>query len=356
MENHYIMKEAILKEDSPSRVTIFEESYLDLVEHIASKGTPKINRTGIDTKSCFSNNTLEHDMRGPALSRNYWEHFGYNPHDESGSQFSTHVLPLLVYRPLQFRIAWYETLMFLMGITDTNFLEKRDIKIWKGNTTREFLDSRGLNHLSEGDMGKGYGFQWRAFGDITDQIEELLQNMINDPFSRRHIVTAWNPNQLSDMALPPCHLLWQLNVDVDSNFDDRYYVDIQYYMRSSDVVFGLPFNMVSYSLINILICSYLDQITHKEWVPRMCYYVAGDAHVYENQLDYVEEMLDRSYENTRLRRNVNSLEPTLLMPSEYMAEATDDFDSFLKHHLHRGFDLIYTPQEKMKTPRPSMAV
>jgi thymidylate synthase len=209
--------------------------------------------------------------------------------------------PIITTRKVPLRIAFEETMFFLRGHTDTKLLEEKKINIWKGNTSREFLDSRGLKKLSAGDMGKGYGYQWRhwetpvidhmATSEVgykfvyevghTDQIVDLLQGLKRDPYGRRHVVTGWNPGQLHEMALPPCHMLHMYSVDPAGK------LHTSFVMRSNDVPYGLPFNIMGYALLNHIFAQYLG-LTPGELV-----YMGWDVHIYANQFKMVEEQLTR---------------------------------------------------------------
>jgi len=187
-------------------------------------------------------------------------------------------------------------MFFLRGETNTKLLEEKNINIWKGNTSREFLDKRGLNHLPVGDMGKGYGYQWRHWESVnpdhpdeimeTDQIAELLDGIKKDPYGRRHVVTGWNPGQLHEMALPPCHMLHMYSVEGDFTVHEGK-LNNCFVMRSNDVPFGLPFNIASYALINHIFAKHLGLI------PGELVYFGWDVHIYQNQMDMVTEILDR---------------------------------------------------------------
>ncbi len=200
-------------------------------------------------------------------------------------------------------------MFFLRGETNTKLLEDKNINIWKGNTTREFLDNRGLQHLPEGDMGKGYGYQWRHWENAvlndtltqhedlmmydvkeTDQIKDLLEGIKKDPLGRRHVVTGWNPGQLSVMALPPCHMLQMHSVEPDTGEfsvgDGKLHTC--FVMRSNDVPFGLPFNIMSYALINHIFAKHLGLI------PGDLVYMGWDVHIYQNQMEMVDEILQRT--------------------------------------------------------------
>jgi len=202
--------------------------------------------------------------------------------------------PIITTRRVAFRIAFEETMFFLRGGRQTKELEDKNIKIWTGNTTREFLDNRGLTWLDEGDMGYGYGHQWRNFGGFdakdspddwhyngVDQVTTMLNDMAKDPYSRRHLITAWNPQQLYGMALPPCHILHHYQVTPDGKLNSAFL------MRSNDVPFGLPYNIMGYALLNHLFAEYLG------YQPGELVYMGTDVHIYHNQFAMVEEQLKR---------------------------------------------------------------
>jgi thymidylate synthase len=244
------------------------QNFKDLLTDVMQNGIDKEDRTGIGSRAVF----------GRMLRWNLADGF-----------------PADTLRKVPFRIAFEETMFFLRGETDTKKLEEKKINIWKGNTSREFLDKRGLNHLPEGDMGKGYGYQWRHWetpGDTTkithtDQIADLLKGLKKDPFSRRHIVTGWNPGQLNQMALPPCHMMHMHSVEGQfAGINGK--LNTCFVMRSNDVPFGLPFNIMSYALMNQIFAQHLDM------QPGDLVYFGWDVHIYQNQFAMVEEMLQRT--------------------------------------------------------------
>lgn len=247
------------------------QNYLDLLRDVKENGVDKSDRTGIGSRAVF----------GRMLRWDLAQGF-----------------PIQTTRKVPLRIAFEETMFFLRGETQTKILEEKKINIWKGNTTREFLDKRGLTHLPEGDMGKGYGYQWRHWETPnggwapkeTDQIKELLEGIKKDPLGRRHVVTGWNPGQLNEMALPPCHMLHMHSVEpMSAEFTtggDRLHTC--FVMRSNDVPFGLPFNIMSYALINHIFAKHLGL------TPGDLVYMGWDVHIYQNQMDMVDEMLTRT--------------------------------------------------------------
>jgi thymidylate synthase len=254
------------------------DNYKDLIRDILDNGVDKPDRTGVGSRAVFGR-MLRWD-----LAKGF---------------------PIQTTRRVPFRIAFEETMFFLRGETNTKLLEEKNINIWKGNTSREFLDKRGLQHLPEGDMGKGYGYQWRQWEtpkyddeksqceDLdmyqileTDQIANLLTGLRNDPYGRRHVVTGWNPGQLHEMALPPCHMLHMYSAEGDFTVD-KGKLNNCFVMRSNDVPFGLPFNIASYALINHIFAKHLGM------QPGELVYFGWDVHIYQNQMDMCKEMLER---------------------------------------------------------------
>lgn len=230
-----------------------EQAYLDLMQSILDLGIESKDRTGIGTLSIFGSK-LEFDLNGK--------------------------LPLLTTKKMFSKGIIEELLFFLRGETDTKLLEAKGVNIWKGNTSREFLDSVGLNHLPEGSLGKGYGYQWRNFGGV-DQIKELIDGLKNNPTSRRHIVSAWNAGELKEMALQPCHMFFQMYVRNNK-------LSCQFYMRSVDVFLGLPFNIASYALLTYLVAEMLNMQTDK------LIFVGGDTHLYMNHLEQAKVQISRT--------------------------------------------------------------
>lgn len=259
------------------------QNYLDLLQDILDNGFDKTDRTGVGSRSVFGR-SLRWD-----LSKGF---------------------PIITTRRVAFRIAFEETMFFLRGERDTKKLEDKKIFIWKGNTSREFLDGRGLDHLDEGDMGYGYSHQWRNFGGIdggwrgVDQIANLVDGLRNDPYSRRHIVTAWNPQQVDETPLPPCHILHQYQVTPDGKLNSSFI------MRSNDIGYGLPYNIMGYAFLNIAFAKLVGL------EPGELVYFGGDAHIYHNQFDMVKAQLQRTpYElpTLKINKSLNTLEDLLTL-------------------------------------------
>eukprot|EP00124_Ichthyophonus_hoferi_P003015 Ihof_evm5s235 gene=Ihof_evmTU5s235 len=243
-----------------------EYQYLDLVRHILEKGAVKGDRTGTGTISVFGAQ-MRFSLRNNRL-------------------------PLLTTKRVFWRGVAEELLWFISGDTNANSLKEKDIHIWDGNGSKQFLDNLGLHDREEGDLGPVYGFQWRHFGaeykDMhydykgqgKDQLAEVIETIKKNPDDRRMIMTAWNPLALPYMALPPCHLLCQFYV---ANGE----LSCQMYQRSADMGLGVPFNIASYSLLTIMI-AHICGLKPGEFI-----HVLGDAHVYSNHVDALKEQLLR---------------------------------------------------------------
>jgi thymidylate synthase len=235
------------------------------------KGTEKMDRTGTGTLSYFSPPDLNFSLLNDSL-------------------------PLLTTKTVPFKTVLKELLFFISGKTDTKYLKDQGVHIWDGNTSTEFISARGLPY-QEGDMGPSYGFQWRHSGaqyvnkdtdytnQGTDQLMELINGLKTDPDSRRHIICAWNPNDITKMALPPCHALYQVWTREDAG---KRYITAKMYQRSADSFLGVPFNIASYAILTHILGYMTGYIPER----LVCSY--GDYHIYLNHLDQVKEQLTRS--------------------------------------------------------------
>lgn len=239
-----------------------DADYLALCKRILKEGKLRHNRTGIAAYSRFGER-LDIDLKK-----------GF---------------PLLTTKRVFWNGVVRELLWFLSGSTDTTLLSRAGVHIWDGNTTRTALDARGLKDYQVGEAGPIYGWQWKNFGaDYTgfscrpgvDQITEVIKQILKDPTSRRHIVTAWNPNDLDKMALPPCHIMYQFYVDDGE-------LSCQMYQRSVDVGLGLPFNIASYALLTHLI-AHVTGLGVGRLI--MC---LGDTHIYTTHREGILEQMSR---------------------------------------------------------------
>jgi len=222
-------------------------------------------------------------------------------------------IPLLTTKQMAWKTCLKELLWFIQGKTDNRLLQTAGVHIWDDNASRDFIESRGLSHYAEGDLGPIYGHQWRHFnagysghetdytGKGVDQLAEIIR-CLKDPverFSRRLIMSAWNPCQLAEMALPPCHVLCQFNVDNQNR------LSCALYQRSGDVGLGVPFNIASYSFLTHLLAKHCGLVTH-EFV-----YYLGNAHIYDDHVEALKpQLLRRPFpfprvEITVLRDNID---------------------------------------------------
>ena len=204
-------------------------------------------------------------------------------------------IPILTTKRVAVKTCFEELFWFIRGSTSNHELQAKNVHIWDGNSTREFLDSRGLYDRECGDLGPVYGFQWRHFNakyvdsktDYTGQGIDQLQTIIDDlkdpemRTSRRMILTAWNPCQLEEMALPPCHMTCQFHVR------DGKYLSCAMFQRSGDVGLGVPFNIASYSILTHILANHCGLIAD-EFV-----YFLGNCHIYEDHLDALKEQIER---------------------------------------------------------------
>ncbi len=220
--------------------------YLDLLEHVLVKGTDRGDRTGTGTRSVFG-----YQMRFD-LSRGF---------------------PVTTTKKLHLRSIIHELLWFLAGDTNVKYLNDNGVTIWD-----EWADENG-------DLGPVYGKQWRSWpgedGQTIDQIRNLLAQLRKNPESRRLIVTAWNPAEVDQMALPPCHCLFQFYVA-----DGR--LSCQLYQRSADIFLGVPFNIASYALLTMMVAQ-VSGLKPGDFV-----HTLGDAHLYANHFEQAREQLRRT--------------------------------------------------------------
>jgi len=245
--------------------------YLNHMKNILDNGDIKDDRTGTGTRSIFG---------------------GQFRFDISNS------VPILTSKFVPFQLTIKELLFFLRGETDTKLLEKIGVNIWKGNTSREFLNSHGLSHYEEGDMGGMYGFVLNAIGaeykgckeDYTgkgiNQLEKLIKGLKEDPWSRRHLITTFCPKLVETGVLYPCHtIIAQFNV---SEKNGKKYLSGHFYNRSADWFLGFPINILSHAILIYIIAKMCDYLPYELIIS------TGDSHLYLNHLKQSEEQLKRS--------------------------------------------------------------
>lgn len=224
--------------------------YHELLNHILENGEVRLNRTGIDTVGVF----------------------GYQMRFDLNDGF-----PLLTTKRVHLKSIIYELLWFLSGDTNNKTLQNNGVKIWDAWSTPEQTAKFGRE---ENDLGPIYGKQWRNFNGV-DQISKAIEQIKNTPYSRRIIVSAWNPPDVDSVCLPPCHTLFQFYVQNNK-------LSCQLYQRSADVFLGVPFNIASYSLLTMMV-AHVCNLQLGEFV-----HTFGDAHIYINHLDQVELQLSRA--------------------------------------------------------------
>lgn len=221
------------------------KTYLDLLSHVLENGTDRGDRTGTGTRSVF----------------------GYQMRFDLCKGF-----PVTTTKKLHLRSIIYELLWFLKGETNVKWLQENGVSIWN-----EWADEKG-------ELGPVYGYQWRSWpapdGNSIDQITGLVKSLKENPNSRRHIVSAWNPALVDDMALPPCHTMFQFYVA-----DGK--LSCQLYQRSADIFLGVPFNIASYALLTMMLAQVCD-LEVGDFV-----HTFGDAHIYHNHFEQAKEQLSR---------------------------------------------------------------
>lgn len=264
-----------------------ERQYLDLVQRIIRTGVRRSDRTGTGTISLFGTHMRFCLRQG--------------------------TLPLFTTKRVFFRGVAEELLWFIRGSTDSTELDRKGVKIWNDNGSRAFLDRMGFQDREVGDLGPVYGFQWRHFGakyitqheDYTgkgvDQLSEIIQQIRENPDSRRIVMSAWNPVDIPKMALPPCHVLCQFYV---ANGE----LSCLLYQRSCDMGLGVPFNVASYALLTHMI-AHVTGLRPGDLVHTM-----GDTHVYLNHIEALQ---------TQIERTPTSFPKIVFTPREGLKEITD---------------------------------
>ncbi len=226
------------------------QQYLDLLSHVMDKGVDRMDRTGTGTRGVF----------------------GYQMRFDLKDGF-----PMVTTKKLHLKSIIHELIWFLAGDTNIEYLKANKIRIWD-----EWADENG-------DLGPVYGKQWRRWespdGRLIDQISAVIEQIKTNPFSRRHMVSAWNPADIEGMALPPCHCLFQFHVAPQATGPGR--LSCQLYQRSADIFLGVPFNIASYALLTHMIAQVCN-LDVGDFV-----HTLGDAHIYSNHFEQVQEQLTR---------------------------------------------------------------
>lgn len=270
--------------EESKQVATGDYEYFRLLRLIMDKGKFKPDRTGTGTISYFGAQ-MRFDLRG-------------------------HTMPLLTTKRVFWRGVVEELLWFVKGCTDSNILSEKGVHIWDANGSKEFLEKYGLGHREAGDLGPVYGFQWRHYGakyvdknaDYSkqgiDQLQDIIDKIKKDPYDRRLILTAWNPQDIPSMALPPCHCFAQFYVNDGE-------LSCQLYQRSADAGLGVPFNIASYSLLTHMI-AHITNLKPGDFV-----HTLGDAHIYKDHIEALQEQMGRSPSSSpklRICRQVENID------------------------------------------------
>jgi len=280
---HAAQKPFPTKEEEKTFVNHDEHQYLNLIKNVMEHGKKKSDRTGTGTISRFGTQ-MRFDLR---------ESF-----------------PLLTTKRVFWRGVAEELLWFIKGSTNAKELSDKGVHIWDANGSKEFLEAQGLGHREEGDLGPVYGFQWRHFGakytDMNanyenkgvDQLARVINLIKKNPDDRRIIMSAWNPTDLPNMALPPCHAFVQFYV-CDGE------LSCQMYQRSGDIGLGVPFNIASYSLLTYMIAHICNL------KPGAFVHTIGDAHVYVNHVEALKIQIEREprpFPTLKIKRTVSDID------------------------------------------------
>lgn len=278
--------------------------YLDLMKHILKNGHDKNDRTNTGIISTF----------------------GYQMRFDLSKGF-----PIVTTKKVHMKSIIHELLWFINGDTNIQYLVKNNVRIWnewpyeiykksdsyEGESLEEFVDKiKNDDSFAKkfGDLGPVYGKQWRNFNGI-DQLQDLINQLKTNPDSRRHIVTSWNPGEIEQMALPPCHMMFQFYVSEGK-------LSLQLYQRSADVFLGVPFNISSYAVLLMMVAKVTG------YLPGEFIHTMGDAHIYKNHLKQIE---------TQLTREPYPL-PQLIIKGHHQRIGDFKYEDFeiinYKHHSH----------------------
>ncbi len=249
-------------------------------------------------------------------------------------------LPLLTTKKMYIKGIIEELLWFLRGSTNAKELQEKGVHIWDGNSSKEYLDSIGLKHYEEGELGPIYGWQWRNFGKVYsentdngfDQIKYIIEELLKEDNSRRAVLSAWNPSQLKEMALPPCHILYTFYKDSNG-------LSCLMNMRSSDLFLGLPFNIASTALLTHIIAKVLHLKVNTISI------VSTDAHIYEEHIDAVNKQLDNNilpFPNIEIKKIPPNIESNIDEKIKWINNL--EYDDFIILN-YRSADAIKAPMK-----------
>jgi thymidylate synthase len=317
LPGHHISKGP---QDIYTYVNTHENEYLQLISTLIGL-EPRENRTGVPTMSILHHAlTFDlHDMRGP-------------------------ILPLLTTKKVILGSVFHELMWFLRGNTNAEWLQGHGVHIWDGNSTKEYLATRGLEY-PPGNVGPIYGYQWRYWNspyackddpladDIipspgVDQLAETIENIKTDPYSRRHVVVAWNPEQNKQMALEPCHYAFQFYVD--SKDGRPHYLSCVVNMRSADVALGVPFNIASYALLTHIVANICGLTAHRIVISMV------NCHIYTSHIEALRVQLAREtrrFPTFRIKRQLKGIDDAMEMSLNDIELGTYAHHPFIKMQM-----------------------
>jgi dihydrofolate reductase / thymidylate synthase len=289
-----------------------EEGYLEILKDILKNGQEINNRNGITISN-----------------------FGYLLKFNNINNF-----PLLTTKRVYFKGVLEELLWFLKGSYNTDYLQQKNIHIWDGNSSREYLDANGFKYYKEGELGPVYGWQWRSYGkkynklgDETgvDQIKYVLEELLKSNNSRRAILNAWNPSQLNEMALPPCHMMYNFYKNNDG-------LSCLMTMRSSDLFLGLPFNIASTALLTSIIAKVLH-LNVSNIALSLC-----DAHIYKEHINAVNQQLSNNIINNncflKIKKEAPCINTSILEKINWINNLESDDFEIINYKSHNTIKAI----------------
>lgn len=306
----------------------YHEQYHTLLGRILVEGTKCEDRTGVSHWKVFD------------------ETFYYNLYNDDISRF----LPILKTRKVSPRIAFYELMWMLNGSTDVEWLQEKDIHIWNGNSTREFLDSVGLRHIRKNHIGKAYGYQFRNSNGV-DQLNQVYKDLLNKKFHRRHMIDLWNTNDMKEMALPPCVYSYQF-VPIGNT------LNLKVVQRSCDFILGQPYNAMFSSMFLIFMAAIVGM------QPGTVAHSMTDIHIYDSHMDAAGILLDR-YNATIGNREFDDRDSILMLSDKLIGfdvhfHQIDSIDHYLSCDMDSLDDLgtiyRYEPMDPLLKDLLKMAV
>lgn len=273
-----------------------EINYLEFLKLVKNTGIKKTTRNGIT-----------------------YSHFAHLLKFDISDKF-----PLLTTKKMFFKGIVEELLWFLRGSVNSKELESKGVNIWKGNSSREFLDANGFHNYDEGYLGPIYGYQWRSFNGKIDQLKYLLEEIKHEN-SRRILINAWNPCQLHEQALPPCHILYNF-------FKNNDEISCMMYMRSSDLFLGLPFNIASTALLTNIIAK-VSGFKVKDIAISIC-----DCHIYEEHIEPLNIQLERTpydFPSIHIKKEIDISNLSIDEKIKWIEELKfEDFELINYNHYH----------------------